>query len=56
LRDKKLYTTIVRNLAEDPGITSNDITIILLEPPLENWGVRGGKPGNEVDFGFKIDV
>ncbi|AEG17774.1 tautomerase family protein [Methanobacterium paludis] len=53
---KELYTAIVKNLAENPGITSSDITIILLEPPLENWGVRGGKPGSEVDFGFKIDV
>jgi len=26
------------------------------EPPLENWGVAGGKPASEVDFGFKIDV
>ena len=53
---KELYMAIVRNLAENPGITGNDITIILLEPPLENWGVRGGKPGSEVDFGFKINV
>ena len=53
---KELYTAIVRNLAENPGINGNDITIILFEPPLENWGVRGGKPGSEVDFGFKIDV
>jgi hypothetical protein len=29
--------------------------IILLEPHLENWGVRGGIPASEIDFGFKID-
>ncbi len=30
--------------------------IVLYEPPMENWGVRGGKPSSEVDFGFKINI
>lgn len=53
---KKLYRAIVRNLAESPGIEGNDITIVLHELPLENWGIRGGKPASEVDLGFKVDV
>jgi phenylpyruvate tautomerase PptA (4-oxalocrotonate tautomerase family) len=53
---KKLYQNIVQNLGENPGIDGNDILIILLEPPMGNWGVRGGQPASEVDFGFKIDV
>ena len=53
---KALYQAIVENLSEKPGITGYDIMIILLEPPLENWGVRGGKPASEIDFDFKIDV
>ncbi|WP_321421646.1 tautomerase family protein [uncultured Methanobacterium sp.] len=53
---KKLYQDIVHNLGENPGIDGNDIMIILLEPPMENWGIRGGQPASEVDFGFKIDV
>lgn len=53
---KKLYQNIVHNLGENPGIDGNDILIILLEPPMENWGIRGGKPASEVDLGFKIDV
>lgn len=53
---KKLYQAIVKNLAETPGIDGQDIVIVLHEPPLENWGVRGGKPASEVDFGFKLDV
>lgn len=53
---RKLYKNIVHNLGENPGIDGHDITIILLEPPINNWGVRGGKPASEVDFGFKIDV
>ncbi|MCE5214902.1 MAG: tautomerase family protein [Methanobacterium sp.] len=53
---KALYQAIVENLNENPGITGYDVLIILLEPPLENWGVRGGKPASEIDFDFKIDV
>jgi phenylpyruvate tautomerase PptA (4-oxalocrotonate tautomerase family) len=53
---KALYKLINHNLAKNPGIDGNDITIVLLEPPLENWGVMGGKPANEVDLGFNITV
>lgn len=53
---KRLYQAIVANLAKNPGIKGNDIIIVLHEPTLENWGVRGGKPASEVDFGFNIDV
>ncbi len=53
---KQLFRVIVDNLAENPGIKSDDIIIVLHEPPLENWGIRGGKPASEVDIGFKIDV
>jgi phenylpyruvate tautomerase PptA (4-oxalocrotonate tautomerase family) len=53
---KKLYQEIIQNLGENPGIEGIDILIILLEPPMENWGIRGGQPASEVDLGFKIDV
>lgn len=53
---KNLYKEIVDNLAKNPGIDGEDITIVLYEPPLENWGVKGGKPANEVDLGFNINV
>ncbi|HML06441.1 MAG TPA: tautomerase family protein [Methanobacterium sp.] len=53
---KALYKAIINNLASNPGIDGDDITIVLIEPPLENWGVRGGKPASEVDLGFKITV
>lgn len=52
---RKLYQTIVQNLKE-LDIQPNDILIILNEPPLNNWGVRGGIPASEIDLGFKIDV
>lgn len=53
---KQLYKVIVDNLAEKPGIKGDDITIVLHEPPLENWRIKGGKPASEVKLGFKIDV
>ncbi|MFL0195875.1 tautomerase family protein [Clostridium sp. WILCCON 0269] len=53
---RKLYREIVNNLKMDPGIDGEDIVIVINEPPLENWGVRGGKPANEVNLGFKIEV
>jgi 4-oxalocrotonate tautomerase family enzyme len=53
---KALYQGIAGNLAASPGIKGDDIIIILHEPPLENWGIRGGKPANEVDLGFKVNV
>ncbi|MDP3065217.1 MAG: tautomerase family protein [Methanobacteriaceae archaeon] len=32
----KLFTTIVQNLNEYPGIDGQDVLIILLEPPMNN--------------------
>jgi phenylpyruvate tautomerase PptA (4-oxalocrotonate tautomerase family) len=53
---KKLYETIVKNLDQNPGISGNDLMIVLYEPRMENWGIKGGKPASEVDFDFKIDI
>ncbi|MGZ7136431.1 MAG: tautomerase family protein [Methanobacterium sp.] len=52
---KALYESIKCKLDLDPGIDGEDITIVLHEPPLENWGIRG-KPASEVDLGFNINV
>ena len=56
LAKKALYSAIVRNLAVNPGISGNEISIVIHEPPLENWGIRGGKPASEVDLGFNINI
>jgi phenylpyruvate tautomerase PptA (4-oxalocrotonate tautomerase family) len=53
---KALYKTIVDKLGQDPGIPGNDITIVIHEPSLENWGIRGGLPASEVDIGFDIHI
>ena len=52
---RKLYETIVLNLQRH-DIQPGDVLIVLNEPQLDNWGVRGGIPASEVDLGFKIDV
>lgn len=52
---KKLYQTIIQMLQESLQIEPVEVFIILKEHPLENWGLRGGIPGHEVDLGFAID-
>ena len=50
-----LYEAIVRRLGK-LGIDADDVSIVIHEPVLENWGVRGGRPADEVDLGYRLDV
>jgi phenylpyruvate tautomerase PptA (4-oxalocrotonate tautomerase family) len=50
-----LYESIVRRLRE-LEIGTNDVSIVVHEPPMENWGVRGGRPADEVDLGYRLDL
>lgn len=52
---RRLYDAIVRGLASF-DVPANDVLIVLHEPAMENWGVNGGTPANEVDVGFKVDI
>jgi len=52
---RALYAGIVQRF-EALGIPGSDIFIVLNEPPLENWGIRGGKPACEVAMGYEIKV
>ena len=52
---RALYKAIVRNLAE-AGVPADDITIVVHEPPMPNWGIGGGKSADEVDLGFAVEV
>jgi phenylpyruvate tautomerase PptA (4-oxalocrotonate tautomerase family) len=51
---RALYQGIVSRLAT-LGIDPRDIIIVLHEPPLENWCIRG-QPASEVDLGFTLAV
>lgn len=50
-----LYREIVSRL-EEVGIPKADVFIVLREIPMENWGLRGGVAGCDIDFGFNIQV
>ena len=52
---RNLYMSIVKNL-EPFGIPKNHIKILLREIPKENWGIRGGQAGCDVELGFKVEV
>jgi phenylpyruvate tautomerase PptA (4-oxalocrotonate tautomerase family) len=52
---RKLYKGIVSNLGS-LGIAPEEVLIVLIESPPENWGIRGGVPASEVELGFKIEV
>ena len=50
-----LYGAIVKNL-EPLGIPKDHVKILLRELPKENWGIRGGQAGCDVELGFEINV
>jgi phenylpyruvate tautomerase PptA (4-oxalocrotonate tautomerase family) len=50
-----LYKTIVTNLAPF-GIPPDHVKILLREITRENWGIRGGQAGCDVELGFKVNV
>ena len=52
---RALYAAIVRRF-EAVGIAPSDVMIVLNEPPLDNWGLRGGVPASELDLGFILKV
>jgi phenylpyruvate tautomerase PptA (4-oxalocrotonate tautomerase family) len=50
-----LYQALVRNFGE-LGVAPADVFVVLQEPPLDNWGIRGGQMASEVDLGFEVHV
>lgn len=52
---RSLYQAIVTNL-EPLGIPKTHVKILLRELPKENWGIRGGQAGSDIELGFKIEV
>jgi phenylpyruvate tautomerase PptA (4-oxalocrotonate tautomerase family) len=52
---RRLYQEIVTRFGA-LGIAPADVFIVLQEPPLDNWGIRGGQPASEVDLGFNLRV
>lgn len=52
---RDLYKAIVNNLAVF-GIPKSHVKILLREIIAENWGIRGGQAGCDVELGYKVDV
>lgn len=50
----RLHRAVVANIRA-VGIEPDDIFVILNEPAIENWAVRG-VPGSELKIGFPLDV
>lgn len=53
---RRLYRAVVENLERGAGIPGGGVLVVLHEPPLENWGIRGGQAATDVSIGFKLDV
>ena len=52
---RALYSAIVRSL-EPFGIPKDHVQILLREIPRDNWGIRGGQAGSDVELGYEIEV
>lgn len=52
---RALYASIIQRF-EALGIAPSDVMIVLHEPLLDNWGLRGGIPASELDLGFDLKV
>ncbi len=50
-----LYRAIVARLTP-LGIPGDHVLTVLREHPLENWGLRGGRAGCDVELGFNVQV
>lgn len=53
---KKIYQNIVNSFEQHKVALKETVFIVLNEQPLQNWGVRGGIPANEIHLNFKIDI
>jgi phenylpyruvate tautomerase PptA (4-oxalocrotonate tautomerase family) len=53
---KKLFQTILNNLISKELIAKEKVFILLNEQPMENWGVKGGIPADEINLGFKVNI
>lgn len=52
---RKLYAGIAANLGR-AGVDPQRLLVVVHEPPLANWGIRGGQAATDVQLGFALDV
>lgn len=56
LETKRALYAALTQVMVDLGAGADDVTIALHEIGLDNWGIRGGRPASEFDFGFPIAI
>jgi hypothetical protein len=47
---------ISKRIAAQLGISEHAPLILLVELEPENWGMPGGVPASEIDFGYAISI
>lgn len=52
---RALYQSLARRF-EAAGVAPGDLSVVLTEPPLENWSPRDGVSSFDVKPGFRLDV
>lgn len=52
---RRLYREIVERM-EQLGTSPSDVSILVRESALQNWGIRGGQAACDVDLGFDVTV
>jgi phenylpyruvate tautomerase PptA (4-oxalocrotonate tautomerase family) len=52
---RRLFALAADHL-ERAGVRREAILVVLHDPPLENWGIRGGQSAADVKLGFAVDV
>lgn len=53
---RKLYQMLNTRVADNCGLPLDAVFTVLVEIPLDNWGIREGVPASEVQLGFKVEV
>ncbi|ANC29916.1 tautomerase family protein [Isoptericola dokdonensis] len=52
---RALVRAMFDDVAPALGLTSDDLELVVLESPRENWGIRG-LAGDELALGYRVDV
>jgi phenylpyruvate tautomerase PptA (4-oxalocrotonate tautomerase family) len=52
---RALIRAMFDDVAPALGLTSDDLELVVLESPRENWGIRG-LAGDELALGYRVDV
>ena len=52
LETKRTLYLSIANLMQKYGVDADNCRIVLFEVPRENWGLRGGQAGSDIELGF----